>query len=99
MPDLKLDLSDHQVDLVNREIKSGRFPNAGEVPSQELCLAEARIADERTRLEALREAARSGVADIEAQRFRTFASGTQLANHLMETARKRIRARADLLAK
>lgn len=99
MPTRNLVLTDHQVDLVDRLVKSGRFQNASEVLRHGLRLVEAQDAEERARLKALREAARLGIADIEAGRFNTFPSASELASHLMDAAEERIKTRVRLKPK
>lgn len=94
MPTRNLVLTDHQDEFVDRLVKSGRFQNASEVLRHGLRLVEAQDAEEHARLKALREAARMGVADIEAGRFRTFTSASKLARDLLGSAEKRIKARA-----
>jgi len=69
MPTRNVVLTDHQADLVERLVASGRYQNASEVLREGLRLIESREMEERARLEALRDAARVGVADIGAERF------------------------------
>lgn len=90
MPTRNVVLTDHQADLLERLVASGRYQNASEVLREGLRLIEARDADERARLKALREAAQTGIADIEAGRFRTFESAAKLARHVDAVARKTI---------
>lgn len=94
MPTRNLVLTDHQDEFVDRLVKSGRFQNASEVLRHGLRLVEAQDAEEHARLKALREAARMGVADIEAGRFSTFTSASKLASDLLGSAEKRVKARA-----
>lgn len=94
MPTRNLVLTDHQDELVDRLVKTGRFQNASEVLRHGLRLVEAQDEEERARLKALRESARLGIADIEAGRFSTFSSASELSRHLMSDAEKRIKARA-----
>jgi len=61
-------------------VASGRY--ASEVLREGLRLVEDREAEEKARLKALREAARTGIADIEAGRFRSFESAASLERHL-----------------
>jgi len=75
-------LTDHQTDLVERLVASGRYQNASEVLREGLRLIERREAEEKVRLKALREAARVGIDDIEAGRFRSFQSPTALNRYL-----------------
>ena len=74
---------------------SGRYQNASEVLRDGLRLVENREADEKARLKSLREAARTGIADIEAGRFRSFESATSLARHLALIADTAISGKAS----
>lgn len=86
MPTRNVVLTDHQADLVERLVASGRYQNASEVLREGLRLLETRDADERVRLRALREAAQVGIADIEAGRFVSFGSSGDLQRHLASVA-------------
>jgi antitoxin ParD1/3/4 len=82
MPTRNVVLTDYQEELVEQLVASGRYQNASEVLREGLRLLENRETEEKVRLKALREAARIGVADIDAGRFRTFSSDTALRRHL-----------------
>lgn len=86
MPTRNVVLTDHQADLLERLVASGRYQNASEVLREGLRLIETRDADERVRLKALREAAQVGIADIEAGRFLPFDSPGNLKRHLASVA-------------
>jgi antitoxin ParD1/3/4 len=86
MPTRNVVLTNHQEELVERLVASGRYQNASEVLREGLRLLESRDAEEKVRLRALREAARIGAADIEAGRFRSFASTASLRRHLSSVA-------------
>jgi antitoxin ParD1/3/4 len=90
MPTRNVVLTDYQADLVERLVASGRYQNASEVLREGLRLIESREAEEKIRLKALREAARIGIADIDAGQFRSFASPTALKRHLASIADKTI---------
>lgn len=88
-------LTDHQEKLIEGLVSSGRYQNASEVLREGLRLIENRETEDRARLKALREAARSGIADIEAGRFRDFSSSAELGAHLDSLAQKAVsRSRA-----
>ena len=53
---------------------------------EELRLIEGREAQDNARLQALREAARIGMADVDAGRFRSFESPAALSRHLTAIA-------------
>lgn len=91
MPTRNVVLTQHQAALVERLVASGRYQNASEVLREGLRLIEDRDADERARLEALREAARLGEADIEAGRYREFDGSTALRRHLGAVMKRALR--------
>lgn len=91
MPTRNVVLTDHQADLVERLVASGRYQNASEVLREGLRLVEAREAEEEARIRALRDAARIGIADVEAGRYQTFADGSALRNHLAAVANRLIK--------
>jgi antitoxin ParD1/3/4 len=82
MPTRNVVLTDHQAELVERLVASGRYQNASEVLREGLRLIEGRDAEEQARLEALRGAARLGIADVEAGRYRSFETSEALRHHL-----------------
>lgn len=86
MPTRNVVITQHQADLVERLVESGRYQNASEVLREGLRLVEAREADDEARLAALREAVAVGEADIEAGRFQTFHNREELRNHLLALA-------------
>ena len=86
MPTRNVVLTDRQADLVERLVASGRYQNASEVLREGLRLIEGREAEDKARLNALRDAARIGSADIDAGRFRSFESPAALKRHLAAIA-------------
>ena len=66
MPTRNVVLTVHQADMVERLVASGRYQNASEVLRDGLRLVESRESEDKARLKALREAARVGIADIDA---------------------------------
>lgn len=82
MPTRNVVLTEYQADLVERLVSSGRYQNASEVLREGLRLVEGQEAEAKARLKALRDAARVGIADIEAGRYRTFDSPADLDHHL-----------------
>jgi len=90
MPTRNVVLTDHQAHLVEKLVSSGRYQNASEVLREGLRLIEDREAQDSARLHALREAARVGMADIDAGRFRSFESPAALSRHLTAIAAKAI---------
>ena len=82
MPTRNVVLTDHQARFVERMVASGRYQNASEVLREGLRLVERRESEDETRLLALRDAARVGLADIEGGHYRSFDSAETLAQHL-----------------
>jgi antitoxin ParD1/3/4 len=82
MPTRNVVLTDYQAELVERLVSSGRYQNASEVLREGLRLVEDQEAESKARIKALRNAARVGIADIEAGRYRTFDSSEELDRHL-----------------
>lgn len=69
MPTRNVVLTEHHEQVIDRLVKSGRYQNASEVLREGLRLIERREAHEAVKLEALREAARTGFADLDEGRF------------------------------
>ena len=90
MPTRNIVLTSHQSKLITRLVSSGQYQNASEVLREGLRLIERREAEEKVRLRALREAARIGIADIEAGRFETFETPAALRRHLRSLAEEAI---------
>jgi antitoxin ParD1/3/4 len=86
MPTRNVVLTDRQVELIERMVKSGRFQNGSEVLREGLRLLQRQDTEDKAKLRALREAARVGIADIEAGRFKTFDTAEALAEHLSAEA-------------
>ena len=82
MPTRNVVLTDHQARLVERLVVSGRYQNASEVLREGFRLVECQEAERAARLHALREAAASGFADIDAGNFRRFEALEPLRDHL-----------------
>lgn len=82
MPTRNVVLTEHQARFVEQLVSSGRYQNASEVLREGLRLVERRESESEMRLSALRDAARVGIADIEAGNLRSFESGESLAQHL-----------------
>ena len=96
MPTRNVVLTQRQADLVRRLVASGRYQNSSEVLREGLRLVETREAEDEARLAALREAARVGIADIEAGRFSHFETKAELRRHLDGIARTAIAEGARL---
>lgn len=82
MPTRNVVLTDHQAHFVEQLVTSGRYQNASEVLREGLRLVERRESEDELRLAALRDAAKAGIADIEAGKFRSFSTAEMLGEHL-----------------
>lgn len=82
MPTRNVVLTDHQAQLVESWVNSGRYQNASEVLREGLRLIERIEQEHELRLSALRQAAQTGLADIEAGNFRAYSSATDMKQHL-----------------
>lgn len=82
MPTRNVVLTQQQTELIEKLVDSGRYQNASEVLRDGLRLVESREAEDRARLKALRDAARVGLADAEAGRYRTFDSSESFRRYL-----------------
>ena len=71
MPTRNIVFTDHQARLVEQFLISGRYQNASEVLREGLRLIERRESEDKVRLAALLDAAKIGIADIEAGNFRS----------------------------
>lgn len=78
MPTRNVVLSDHQHDLVERLVRSGRYQNASEVLREGLRLIEESERIEAAKLKALQQAAKEGWRDVAAGRY------TDVANDRLE---------------
>jgi len=72
MPTRNVVLTKRQEKLIETLVESGRYQNASEVLRDGLRLVEQREAEDATKLEALREAARVGVAALNRGEFKEF---------------------------
>lgn len=95
MPTRNVVLTDHQAELIERLVASGRYQNASEVLREGLRLIEDREAEHKARIKALRDAAHLGVADIDAGRFHSFDSPAALERHLAVIANEAIAGKAS----
>lgn len=68
MPTRNVVITEHQQELIESLVESGRYQNASEVLREGLRLVEQREAREAVRLRALREAAQAGWDDLAAGR-------------------------------
>ena len=88
MPTRNVVLTDQQATMIERLVRAGRYQNASEVLRDGLRLVQQREAEDKARIAALRQAARVGMEDFAAGRFRSFADGPALRRHLAARADK-----------
>lgn len=86
MPTRNVVLTQHQAELIEKLVDSGRYQNASEVLRDGLRLIESRDAEERARIKAFREAVQVGITDLEAGRYRSFDEPGALRRHLSSVA-------------
>ena len=82
MPTRNVVLTEYQSELVTKLVATGRYQNGSEVLREGLRLVERLESEEVIRLNAMREAAEVGIADISAGQYRTFDTAETLENHL-----------------
>jgi len=88
MPTKNVVLTDQQAHFVENLVTSGQYQNASEVLREGLRLIEHRETEYQYRLTALKEAARIGIADINAGAYSDFGSAGELKQHLSSVAAK-----------
>jgi len=82
MPTRNVVLTDHQEEVIEALVRSGRYQNASEVLREGLRLVEQRAAEDAARLEVLREAATVGFDAIDRGAFKEFDSVEELQAYL-----------------
>jgi antitoxin ParD1/3/4 len=88
MPTRNVVLTKRQEELIESLVESGRYQNASEVLRDGLRLVQQRETEEATKLEALREAARIGVAALDRGEFKEFESIGDLQAYLNDLSDK-----------
>jgi antitoxin ParD1/3/4 len=90
MPTRNVVLTEHQAELIEKLVDSGRYQNASEVLREGLRLVESRETEDRARLKALREAAKVGLDDLRDGRYRQFDSFEDLDTYVGKIADRAI---------
>ena len=72
MPTRNVVLTDQQSKFIKQLVTSGRYQNASEVLREGIRLIEYQELENEARLTALREAARTGITDMESGDFKKF---------------------------
>jgi antitoxin ParD1/3/4 len=88
MPTRNVVITDHQAELIEELVDSGRYQNASEVLREGLRLIEQREAENKAKLKALREAAQLGLDDIAAGRYRRFEDEESIREYVAGLAKK-----------
>lgn len=86
MPTRNVVVTDHQAELIEGLVKSGRYQNASEVLREGLRLVEQREQEDAAKLERLRAAVDIGIAAVERGEFTDFESMDDLERHLNAVA-------------
>ena len=87
MPTRNVVLSEHQHELVETLVESGRYQNASEVLREGLRLIEDRERVEAAKLKALRQASRQGWADVSSGRYTDIADD-RIADFVAQLGRR-----------
>lgn len=95
MPTRNVVLTEHQEELIETLVGSGRYQNASEVLRDGLRLVEQREAEDHTRLKALRDAARIGIAALDRGKFKEFENIQDIEGYLNGLSEKLISGTAE----
>ena len=95
MPTRNVVLTERQEELLETLVKSGRYQNASEVLRDGLRLVEQREAEDRSKLKALRAAARVGISALDRGEFNEFATVEDLQAYLNDLSEKIISGTAE----
>jgi antitoxin ParD1/3/4 len=82
MPTRNVVLTDHQEELIDSLVRSGRYQNASEVLREGLRLVERREAEDAAKLRVLRKAAAAGFGALNQGEFKEFDSIDDLQAYL-----------------
>jgi antitoxin ParD1/3/4 len=82
MPTRNVVLTDHQEEIIDGLVESGRYQNASEVLREGLRLVEQREAEDAAKLKALRKAARAGFSALDRGEFKEFDNIDDLQSYL-----------------
>jgi antitoxin ParD1/3/4 len=88
MPTRNVVLTEHQEELIETLVDSGRYQNASEVLREGLRLVEQREAEDAGKLKALRTAARVGISALDRGEFREFGTIADLQDYLNDLSEK-----------
>jgi antitoxin ParD1/3/4 len=88
MPTRNVVLTDHQEEIIEHLVGSGRYQNASEVLREGLRLVEQREAEDNAKLKVLRKAAGVGFGALDRGEFKEFESIEALQAYLDELSEK-----------
>jgi antitoxin ParD1/3/4 len=88
MPTRNVVLTDHQEELINELVGSGRYQNASEVLREGLRLVEQRDAEDAVKLKVLRKAASAGFGALDRGEFKEFEDVDDLQAYLKAVSDK-----------
>ncbi|HEX3808605.1 MAG TPA: type II toxin-antitoxin system ParD family antitoxin [Rhizomicrobium sp.] len=95
MPTRNVVVTQHQAELIETLVSEGLYQNASEVLRDGLRLIEARDAEHKAKIKALREAAQIGIDDIEAGRYVEFQSFEELEKYMKSVSEPETRGKAQ----
>jgi len=84
MPTRNVVLTEHHERLIGGLVDSGRYQNASEVLREGLRLVGQREAEDAARLDALRQAADTGIRDIGEGRYDVLGTRAEIADYLID---------------
>jgi antitoxin ParD1/3/4 len=84
MPTRNVVVTEHQADLIEKLVKSGKYQNASEVLREGLRLVETRIKEDAAKLKALRDAIDVGIADLDRGDYVEFDDPKKMELYLKE---------------
>lgn len=88
MPTRNVVLTEHQEQVIEELVGSGRYQNASEVLREGLRLVEQREAEDTAKLAALREAVQIGFDALDRGEFKEFESFAELETYLTRLSEK-----------
>lgn len=88
-------LTEHQEELIEKLVGSGRYQNASEVLREGLRLIERRDAEDAAKLKALRQAAKIGLKALERGKFKELGTADELAAYLNDLSERVLSGAAD----
>lgn len=88
MPTRNVNLTEHYDKFIDTSIADGRFSNASEAVRAGLHLLEQKGAEDRAKLEWLRNAAQQGIHSLDRGEGKSFSSMEEMADHIRQLGRE-----------